>query len=140
MANDFWEQAVETFLTIDRGLFVNPQYVIGKPGSWEASADFLALEFPASQAWMVEVTRSPGPGLKAKVVSFANDYEHRIRSQLERHLVKPSAEEWDIGLWLFAPNQAQKTVTSWMKETGKKFRFTALELTTFPDWDSRWRE
>ncbi len=29
---DFWEEAVETYLAIDRGVFLNPQYLIGEPG------------------------------------------------------------------------------------------------------------
>ena len=37
MAGDIWEQAVETYLCMDRGLFLNPQYLIGTPGVWELS-------------------------------------------------------------------------------------------------------
>jgi hypothetical protein len=56
MAENIREQAVETYLAIDRGLFLNPQYLIGTPGEWEANPDFLAICFPDKTVWMVEVT------------------------------------------------------------------------------------
>jgi hypothetical protein len=47
---DIREQAVKIYLAMDRGLFLNPQYLIGTPGEWEANPDFLALEFPEGRA------------------------------------------------------------------------------------------
>ncbi len=83
MAERMWEQAVETYLSINRGIFLNPQYLIGQPGVWEANPDFLALDFPAKTAWMVEVTISP-TGLYIKISNFEAEYAPRIREQLAR--------------------------------------------------------
>src|SRR5208337_815692 len=107
MAEGIWEQAVETYLAIDRGVFLNPQYLIGEPGVWEANPDFLALSFPDKTVWMVEVTKAPRHSLFQKISSFEVDYAPRIRDQLVRHTVIPSDGPWEIGLWLFVPRDWQ---------------------------------
>lgn len=135
--SDFWEQAVQIYLTIDRGLFLNSQYVVGEPKVWEGSVDFLALEFRYNTAWMVEVTTSPGAGLKSKLLNFEKEYEWRIRSQLASHDIVSKSGGWHIGLWLFAPEASRSTLKSWMGE--KPFQFTSLEEASFPKWESRWK-
>ena len=56
---DIWEQAVEIYLAMDRGLFLNPQYLIGTPMYGKPIQTFLLLEFPERRAWMIEVTKAP---------------------------------------------------------------------------------
>ncbi|MCR6733392.1 MAG: hypothetical protein NVV83_04560 [Afipia sp.] len=60
MAEGFWEQAVENYLKADRGMFLNGQYLIGEPNGWKAEPDFLAINFPNNEIWVVEVTASAG--------------------------------------------------------------------------------
>jgi hypothetical protein len=141
---DIWEQAVETYLAMDRGLFLNPQYLIGTPGVWEANPDFLALEFPERRAWMVEVTKTPGLSLFNKIKEFEDKYVQRIKEQLEKHKVIPSespGNECAIGLWVFAPEKALPNVKTRMRDAGvKTSEVTTLEETLAPSvWDSRFR-
>jgi hypothetical protein len=141
---DIWEQAVEIYLAMDRGLFLNPQYLIGTPGVWEANPDFLALEFPDRRAWMVEVTKAPRLSLFNKIRAFEGDYVRRIKEQLEKHKVilsKSPADEWAIGLWVFAPEKTLADLKSRMRDVGvKTSEVTALEDTLAPSaWDSRFR-
>ncbi len=142
---DFWELAVETYLAMDRSLFLNPQYVIGEPGRWEASADFLALDFQDNRAWMIEVTKAPGKGLLKKIVDFEVEYEKRIRSQLTEDKVinrEKDASEWKIGLWIFAPEKFKlrlETLATSQK-VKEKFLFTPLAEAIADDaWDKRYR-
>jgi len=140
MAEGFWEQAVETYLAIDRGVFLNPQYLIGEPGIWEANTDFLALCFPDKTAWMVEVTKTPSSRLFGKLSTFEIDYSPRIRDQLTRHAVITAESRWDIGLWLFVPRDWQTRIKERSREANiGKFLVTPLEDTTFPSWDQRFR-
>ena len=143
MAGDFWEQAVETYLAIDRGLFLNPQYLIGTPGEWEANPDFLAVAFPDSTVWMVEVTKSPRGSLFGKIDNFEREYARRIKEQLRKHLVIRGDEawaEWAIGLWIFAPATALPKLEDRMGAAGvQKWLVTPLEKTIAPAWDDRFR-
>jgi hypothetical protein len=141
---DIWEQAVETYLTMDRGVFVSPQYLIGKQGVWEANPDFLALQFPERRAWMVEVTKTPRPPLFNKIKAFEGDYVQRIKEQLETLKVLPSespAAEWAIGLWVFAPEKTLEALKTRMRDAGvNTSQVTALEDTLKPSaWESRFR-
>jgi hypothetical protein len=129
---------------MDRGLFLNPQYLIGTPGVWEANPDFLALEFPEGRVWMVEVTKGPRINLLNKIRTFESDYAPRIKEQLEKHKVVHSeshANEWAIGLWVFAPQTALTNLESRIQAAGvKTSKVTALEDTMAPSaWDSRFR-
>ena len=143
MAEGFWEQAVETYLTLDRGLFLNPQYLIGESRVWEANPDFLAIRFPESEVWMVEVTKTPATKLFDKISAFEQQYSWRIREQLTRHKIIRAdniSPDWKIGLWIFAPSKTlpklkEKAVASGIDE----FKTTSLEDTTFPSWDERFR-
>src|SRR5580658_7920304 len=97
---DILELAVETYLAADRGVFLNPDYLVGTANVWEARADFLALDFPNRQAWMVEVTKAPK--LSDKINKFDGEYATRIMEQLEKNQrirVGSAADEWQIGLW-----------------------------------------
>jgi hypothetical protein len=143
MAEGIWEQAVETFLTIDRGLFLNPQYLVGEPGKWEANPDFLALCFPDNAAWMVEVTKAPRGSLFNKISLFERDYAPTIRGQLVQHQVireENSELKWTVGLWIFAPAEWKPKLEDKLRAASVgKFRVTSLEDTTFPSWDARFR-
>jgi hypothetical protein len=145
MASDIWEQAVETYLAIDRGLFLNPQYLIGTPNVWEANPDFLALVFPEKVAWMVEVTKAPRSALFDKVRDFERDYAPRIRDQLEKSGVirRPQSgdDTWAIGLWVFAPEATLPRIQQAMERAGvHKHCVTALEETLKPSaWENRFR-
>ncbi len=100
MAEGFWEQAVETYLTLDCGLFLNPQYLIGEPKIWEACPDFLAISFPENMVWVVEVTKAPRPRLFNNMKIFETEYSPRIKEQLVRHKVirdEGADEIWGIG-------------------------------------------
>ncbi len=143
MAEGFWEQAVETYLALDRGLFLNPQYLIGEPGIWEANPDFLAISFPENMVWMVEVTKTPGGGLFSKISAFESDYPWRIREQLARHRVirdEGNSVNWNIGLWIFAPAAVLPKLENRAKAAGvRSYQATPLEETTFPSWERRFR-
>jgi hypothetical protein len=149
MADDIWERAVETYLTIDRGLFLNPQYLIGAPNDWNACADLLAVEFCKRHAWMVEVTTAPGYRLFSKIKAFENEYVCRIRSQLERHkVITNETSAWVIGLWIFAPRERLDYVKRRLDGAGiVTNRVTCLEETVALDaetkgkvWNSRFRD
>jgi len=143
LAEGLWEQAVETYLALDRGLFLNPQYLIGEPGVWEASPDFLAISFPENVAWMVEVTKTPNARLFNKISAFEQDYSWRIREQLVRHrVVRDDGEfiNWTIGFWMFAPAADLPNLKKRSKAAGvKSYQTTPLEETTFPSWEKRFR-
>jgi len=55
---------------LDRGLSLNPQYLVGEPGIWEGNPDFLAIQFPENLVWMVEVSKSPGDPLYRKIAQL----------------------------------------------------------------------
>ena len=142
--SDIWEQAVEIYLAMDRGIFLNPQYLIGTPGVWEANPDFLALEFPERRAWMVEVTKAPRARLFDKIKAFEGEYVPRIREQLVTHKVVPSEstiDDWAIGLWVFAPERTIAKLDGCMVAAGVKMpKVTPLEDTMKPSaWDDRFR-
>lgn len=143
MAGDIWEQAVENYLATDRGLFLNPQYLVGKPGEWEAVPDFLAVAFPDSAVWMVEVTKAPKGRLFGKFDAFEKDYVPRIKEQMQTHLVVRGDDpwsQWTVGLWVFAPAATLPGVKSRMDSAGvQKKLTTALEDTLIPNWDVRFR-
>jgi hypothetical protein len=143
LAEEMWEQAVEKYLALDRGLFLNPQYLIGEPGVWEANPDFLAISFPENMVWMVEVTKTPGPRLFGKVSSFEQDYSWRIREQLVGHKIIREAEgpsSWTIGLWIFAPSVDLPKLEGKATQAGLlNYKATALEDTIKPAWDKRFR-
>jgi len=140
MAENIWEQAVESYLAIDRGLFLNPQYLIGTPGEWEANPDFLAICFPDKIVWMVEVT-TRAVGLNHKIKEFA-DYAKRIRAQLVRHSVIPEhSEDWKLGFWAFVPVQNCEAVRNRFKSASIGLSLvTPLEETMKPSaWEDRFR-
>jgi len=143
MAGDIWEQAVETYLAMDRGLFLNPQYLIGTPNVWEANPDFMALAFPEKTAWMVEVTKRPRVSLFNKIRDFEKEYFPRIRHQLQGMDVIHDgvAAEWKIGLWIFAPKmELEKLKSKAQKCSVQNYRFTSLEETLDPSaWNTRFR-
>ena len=140
MAENFWEQGVEIYLAIDRGVFISPQYLIGEPKGWKAYADFLALSFPDRTAWMVEVTTNPAKKLSDKVSQFEAEYSPRIRNQLVEHKVLSADAGWQIGLWPFVPEAWEAQVEEWLRKANvAKYRVTTLNNAVFPDWDSRFR-
>jgi len=143
LAEGFWEQAVETYLALDRGLFLNPQYLIGEPGVWEAYPDFLAISFPENIVWMVEVTKTPSAGLFNKLSAFEKDYSWRIREQLVRHRIirgEGDSINWTIGVWIVAPQAALPKLENRLKAAGvKSYQVASLEETTFPSWEKRFR-
>lgn len=137
---DIWEQAVETYLAMDRALFLNPQYVIGTPGEWEASADFLALVFLESAAWMVEVTKRPAGGLFNKISEFEEHYAPRISQQLKAAQIVPVGKtEWKIGFWVFSPKNTEAQIKARMAKAEVRYpNFTPLESTLDPGaWNDR---
>ena len=132
MAENIWEQAVETYLAIDRGLFLNSQYLIGTPGEWEAYPDFLAICFPDKTAWMVEVT-TRAIGLNHKINEFAV-YAKRIQDQLVRHCVIPvGGGDWKLRFWAFVPERDCEAVRNRFKSAGTQLSLvTPLEVTMNP--------
>jgi hypothetical protein len=129
---------------MDRGMFLNPQYLVGEPSVWTANPDFLALEFPERRAWMVEVSKYPQASLFNKIKMFKEEYVHRIRAQLENHKVlqrESSADDWSIGLWIFVPQTALAGLERRMQAADVEPRkVTALEDTLAPSaWGSRFR-
>jgi len=144
MAEYIWELAVAEYLAHDRGVFLNPQYLIGTPNEWEAYADFLALDFPKRQAWMVEVTTAPGRKIFAKISQFQSEYAPRIRVQLKNSQVIKGENpecEWTIGLWVFAPGASLTKIQSRMDVACiQPSVVTALLDTLAPSaWSDRFR-
>jgi hypothetical protein len=137
---DNLEQLVETYLTINRGTFVSPQYLVGKPNVWESHLDFLAISFSENIVWMVEVTSSPSSKLYDKINTFNTEYKPRIQGQLEEHKVVRDWGNagWDIGFWIFVP-KSQKIVVENRLESASVLRneVTPLEETLFPTWEKR---
>ena len=143
MAGDIWEQAVETYLALDRGMFLNPEYLVGTPNLWESYADFLALDFPNRRVWMVEVTKAPRTGLFAKINAFNEEYAPKIREQLQRLNVisGDDPDGWTIGLWVFAPGTTVASLKNRLQTAGVQMAdVTALEDTLAPSaWEHRFR-
>ena len=137
---DILEQIVETYLTINRGTFVSPQYLVGEPKVWESNPDFVAISFSENIAWMVEVTRTPNRGLYDKITQFNEQYIPRIRKQLESHKVIRDWDEahWNIGFWVFVPSKQKLAVENRLEKAGVlKKEVTPLEETMFPTWEKR---
>ena len=142
MSEHIWQQAVETYLAIDRGLFLNPQYLIGMPGEWEAYPDFVAICFPDKIVWMVEVT-TMAVGLNHQIAKFSLEYKCRIRAQLIRHLViSERSEHWKFGFWAFVPEHNCEAVRTRLKSAGVELSLvTPLEDTMKPSfWEARFRQ
>jgi hypothetical protein len=142
--SDIWEDAVETYLAMDRGLLLNPQYLIKDDNNWEACPDFLAIEFHKDTAWMVEVTKSPRKVLFEKISDFKKDYVPRILSQLKTHKIirdSDNLSDWKIGFWIFVPGKDVETVKNEMEKAAiDPFEVTRLEDTLSPDaWSKRYR-
>jgi hypothetical protein len=141
MAEGFWEQAVETYLAVDRGLFLNPQYLVGEEKGWQANPDFLAICFPDSLVWMVEVTKAPSSKLSWKIANFRSEFIPRIHDQMTRHRVirDEPAVSWSFGFWAFVPKASVEPTKNRMATASiLRFEVTALEDTVFPPW-SRFR-
>lgn len=139
MAEDVLEQLVETYLASRSGFFLNPQYVIGVPGVWHGEADFLAIDFPNSQIWMVEVTKSPKK-IFDKINEFEKSYAPRIRKQLLDHgVVRDDGNEsaWTIGLWIFVPSEWKAHIEGKLHDAEVVIhQVTSLEDTLFPGRES----
>jgi hypothetical protein len=118
MAENVYEQLVETYLAMDTGLFLNPQYSVCD-SKWEACVDFLAICFREKTAWMVEVTRGYGR-LNSKIAEFGRDYEPRIRAQLisDKVIFKGVADDWKIGFWAFVPEDECKNIQTRLEQAG----------------------
>ena len=70
---------------------------------------------------MVEVTKGPRINLLNKIRTFEFDYAPRIKEQLEKHKVVHSeshANEWAIGLWVFAPQTTLTNLESRIQAAG----------------------
>jgi len=136
------EELVGTYLAIDRGCLLNSQYIIGEQGKWRAEADFLAVDFPDGEVWMVEVTKAPY-GLRSKIAEFEGEYVHRIREQLALHHITPKIDkhpDWKIGFWIFVPKAEKAWVETKLTTAGViNSRVTALEDMMFPIWKERYR-
>ncbi len=142
MAEGVWEQLVETYLAIDRGCFLNPQYIVEGPEKWRAEPDFLAVNFPDNEVWMVEVTKAPY-GLKGKISEFEKDYIPKIREQLIRHRVIRDIDadpKWTFGFWIFTIEKEKSWVEGALSAACiATSRVTALEEIAFPKWEMRYR-
>lgn len=144
MAEGFWEQAVEVYLTLDRGLFLNSQYLVGEPNEWNSDIDFLALRFPESEVWMVEVTKAdPSNSLFPKITNFDEHYVPRIKGQLvEKEVIREQDPwtKWRIGLWVFVRDVYTAKTRMHLERSGViGHRITRLEDVSFPSWDDRFR-
>ena len=124
---DVWEQIVETYLASNRGMFLNPQYLVGEKGNGVVSR-LLALDFPAKEAWMVEVTKTPREKLLGKIDQFTADLLPRIRDQLVRNEVILADAHWGIGCWVFTPRAWETRVKERMERAHiVKYLVTPLE-------------
>lgn len=113
------ELAVENYLGADRGIFLQPEYLIRTKDVWAARCDFLALDFSKRMVWMVEVSKDP-KGLSDKIAQFDNLYALRIKEQLEQFqgiTVGDQRDEWQIGFWIFGPKWAVPTLTTQMESS-----------------------
>ncbi len=133
---DLFELGVQQYIARDRGVFLAPQYLVGKRGKWEACPDFLAINFPDAKIWMVEVTKAPASKIRAKRAEFHEQYVPKIKEQLEGHRVIGADRNWRFGLWLFVPASAK---TKLDPETNDEFWVTSLEEAIFPI-DDAYRE
>ena len=116
---DIYEEIVGSYLTIDRGLFLNGQYLVGEQGEWEAYPDFLAISFPENAVWVVEVTKTPGRGLINVINNFQQEYVPRIQDQLVRHrVIRDDIAAWGIGLWIFSRAQYQANIDGRLANSG----------------------
>ncbi len=129
MAENVYEQVVETYLAMKRGLFLHPHYFVGEQNGWKAEIDFLAICFRETTAWMVEVTRAYGR-LNSKIAEFVRDYEPRIRNQLisDEVISKDAANRWKIGFWAFVPEDECQNVQKRLEQAGVSlFKVEPLE-------------
>jgi hypothetical protein len=141
-----WEQAVEHYLTVDRGIFVSPKYLVGERGGWERWPDFLAVDFRNRCVWTVEVTVGNGDNAVERAVTYDADYVPRIKAQLVANsVVTLPAEndwrEWSFGFWLFAPTHSCDRIRRRVAHLPLKSQITALEEVAFEWqwWDERFR-
>ena len=120
---DVWEKLVQEYLCLDRHLFLNAQYNIGR-NIWHARLDFLALDFGTRTVWMVEVSKSKG-NLYGKTSQFLTEYKPRIERQLAdcKTLVDAS---WCYKLWLFCSDIHHPKLTAHMNQCGVEGKVTSL--------------
>jgi hypothetical protein len=141
VAEGVYEQLVETYLCLDRSLFVNSQYLVGEHKIWEAYPDFLAIDFLKSQIWMVEVSKAPQGKMFEKIRHFETDYVHRIARQLAVHrVIRDDLSEWQVGFWAFVPKAEEAATRSrFVTANVPHYEVTPLEEIFFPSWDKRFR-
>jgi hypothetical protein len=143
MSEDFWEQVVENYLTLDRGVFVNPQYMIGDC-KWDAHPDLVAINFRDSEIWMIEVTIGDARGLIEKAVQFDREYIPRLQAQFLEHQIitdESAWKTWRIGMWAFVKMSEKVKVEKRLLNSVRDGRVTALEDIAFPwvYWNARFR-
>ncbi|MBP2297133.1 hypothetical protein [Azospirillum rugosum] len=114
-----------TYLTADKGLFVNPQFPIYIGGKRHLP-DFLAVEPAVQRVWLVEVSRSKDlADLRKKCVRYAANLPD-VQAAL-----KPSGlAGWSIGVWLILRADTIPQATG-LDETlsGVALRTTSIEET-----------
>ena len=126
---DLFELAVQLYIARDRGYFLSPQYLVGERSVWEACPDFLAINFPNAEVWMVEVTKAPGHKIHSKLTTFKDELQPRIERQLRSHLVISEDRNWTFGIWLFVPRKFEPKFAALQDP---HLRVTSLEEAVFP--------
>ena len=124
---DIWEELVLDYLTLDRRVFVQPQYGLGD-NTWAASLDFLALDFAKKTIWVCEVSGGSS-GFDAKCAQFTDEYMPRIRHELRQTAPMLDLDNWTFGMWLFVPNKN----VDWARGLLDKNSLSKSEVTAFED-------
>jgi hypothetical protein len=139
VAENVYEQVVETYLTMERDVFLHSQYPVGDK-DWNAAVDYLAIFFRKKIAWMVEVTRSRG-SFDSKISEFVRDYEPRIREQLISDKIIPNEAiaGWQVGFWAFVPEWDVERIRNFFKQAGVQlYEVTPLDhALSLSAWDYR---
>ncbi len=95
---DFYEQLVQTYLTVFEACPVLPQAAIlrsTKDEPWEAYLDFLALDFVKRRIQVVEVSKATDPAKASELAAklrpeYRENVEHYIKGvTLNKHLEFP---------------------------------------------------
>jgi len=140
MPENIWEELVQTYLTTNRAILVSPQYEIADEQGWKIYPDFLAIDFRASQIWLVEVTAGWSTSkIEGKANKFKAEIVPRLRSQLIEFKITTDASNWQFGLWAFVRKDVAKRLRDKITSHVDFVKVQDLESMAFPwtYWDKR---
>lgn len=133
---DPFESLVARFLA-NNSLFISPQYSLHEEPNWNASIDFLVLDFDGKCVIAVEVSDASGLGsVAAKASNFIKfDYFDKISKQITRQ-THGLTEGWAISFLGFVRDEAL-VEEAWRSYPDRRLFFRPMKDTIEDYWSVR---